>query len=138
VIFMNKMILTGAGVIGASIGIKEQINASKEFSDAKTTPKFLALNAGTEALKYVGYAAGATKLIESAVTGKAPNLAAMGFGAGLGAIEGYLAQQSAQAFDKQADNSIGAYAQNMLRGSISGAFLGLGASGVASDLVFRK
>lgn len=135
---MNKMILTGAGVVGAGIGIKNQIDASKEFSDANATPKSLALNGGTEALKYVGYAAGASKLIESAITKKAPNLAMMGFGAGLGAIEGYLSQQEAQKYDKKAANDIGSYTKMMLRGSMSGALMGVGVSGIASDIVFHK
>lgn len=134
---MNKMILTGAGVVGAGIGIKNQIEASKEFNE-NVTPQKLALNGGVEALKYVGYVAGASKLVESAITKKAPNLAMMGFGAGIGAIEGYLGQQEAQKYDKKADNSIGAYAQNMLKGSISGALMGVGISGIASDIVFRK
>jgi hypothetical protein len=135
---MNKAILTGAGVIGAGMGIKAQVDASKQFEDAKATPKHLALNAGTEALKYVGYAAGASKLIESAITKKAPNLAIMGFGAGLGAIEGYLGQQQAKAYDSKAADDIGSYAKMMIRGGVSGALLGLGASGVASSIVFHK
>jgi hypothetical protein len=134
---MNKAVLTGAGVIGAGIGIKTQITASKEFDNASATPKTLALNAGTNAAKYIGYAAGATKLIESAITKKPPNIAMMGFGAGLGAIEGFLGQQQAQLYDKQAADDIGSYANMMLRGSISGALLGLGVSGIASDLVFK-
>ena len=134
---MNKMVLTGAGVIGAGFGIKAQIDASKEFSDASATPKILAMNAGTEAIKYIGYAAGASKLIESAITKKAPNLAVMGFGASLGAIEGYLGQKEAQKYDKQAADDIGSYTNMMLRGSIKGALLGAGASGIASDLVFK-
>ena len=134
---MNKMVLTGAGVIGAGLGVKAQIDASKEFSDASATPKILAINAGTEAIKYIGYAAGASKLIESAITKKAPNLAVMGFGASLGAIEGYLGQKEAQKYDKQAADDIGSYANMMLRGSIKGALLGAGASGIASDLVFK-
>lgn len=135
---MNKMVLTGAGVIGAGLGIKAQVDASKEFSDAEVTPKNLAMNAGMTAAKYVGYAAGATKLIESAITKKPPNLAAMGFGAGLGAIEGYLGQKEAQMYDKQAADDIGSYAKMMLKGSVSGALMGAGVSGIASDLVFHR
>ena len=97
---MNKAILTGAGIIGAGAGIKKQIDASKEFDDAKTTPKSLIANGTTEGLKYIGYAAGATKLIESAITKKAPNLATIGLGAGFGAIEGYLGQKEAQKYNK--------------------------------------
>ena len=135
---MNKMVLTGAGVIGAGIGIKGQIKAKKNDPYASDNPKYIVANGAAGAVTYVGYAAGATKLIESAITKKPPNLAMMGFGAGIGALEGFLGQQEAQKYDKQADDSIGAYAKMMLRGSISGALLGVGASGIASDLVFRK
>ena len=135
---MNKAVLTGAGLVGAGLGIKAQIDASKQFNDVEVNPKTLTMNAGVEAIKYIGYAAGATKLIESAITKKAPNIAAMGFGATFGAMEGYLGQQEAQRYDKNAANDIGSYAKMMLRGSISGALLGAGASGIASDLVFHK
>lgn len=134
---MNKTVLTGAGIIGTGVGIKAQIDASKEFDDANVNMKTLALNGGGSAIKYIGYAAGATKLIESAITKKPPNLAAMGFGAGLGAIEGFLGQQEAKKYDSQAADDIGSYAKMMLRGSISGALLGAGVSGIASDIVFK-
>ncbi len=135
---MNKMVLTGAGVVGAGLGIRNQIKAKEYDPQASTDPKSMLSNGAITAATYVGYAAGATKLIESVITKKPPNLAAMGFGASIGAIEGFIGQQQAQLYDKNADDSIGAYAKNMLRGSINGALLGVGASGIASDLVFRK
>ena len=135
---MNKAVLTGAGIIGAGLGIKGQIDAKEFDPQASTDKKAIFSNGAITAATYVGYAAGATKLIESAITKKPPNLAAMGFGAGLGAIEGFIGQQQAKLYDKNADESAGAYAKNMLRGSINGALLGVGVSGIASDLVFHK
>lgn len=134
---MNKAILTGAGIIGAGVGIKGQIDAKKDDPYASTESKHILANGGIQAATYVGYAAGATKLIESAITKKPPNLAAMGFAAGIGALEGYIAQKQGEAIDKNTDSSIGAYAKNMLRGSISGALIGVGVSGIASDIVFK-
>jgi hypothetical protein len=135
---MNKMILTGAGIVGAGIGIKGQIDAKEFDPQASTDKKAILSNGAITAATYVGYAAGATKLIESAITKKPPNLAMMGFGAGIGALEGFIGQKQAQLYDKNADDSIGAYAKNMLRGSVNGALIGVGVSGIASDLVFHK
>ena len=135
---MNKAVLTGAGIIGTGLGIKGQIDAKKDDPYASTEPKHIMTNGAITAATYVGYAAGATKLIESAITKKPPNLAAMGFGASIGALEGLLAQKQWEEIDKNTNNSIGDYAKNMLRGSVNGALLGVGASGIASDLVFHK
>ena len=135
---MNKMILTGAGIIGAGMGIRNQIEAKKDDPYASTSPKDIASNGALTAATYVGYAAGATKLIESAITKKPPNLAMMGFGATIGAFEGFVGQKQWEEINKNADNTVGDYAKNMLRGSVNGALLGVGVSGIASDLVFRK
>jgi hypothetical protein len=135
---MNKMILTGAGIVGAGLGIKGQAEAAKEYKDADFTLQTALSNGAVNGARFVGYAAAATKLIESAVTKKAPNIGAITFGAGLGAAEGYFQHQREVAYSSKTDDSIGAYAKAMVSSGISGAFLGLGASGIASDLVFHK